>query len=490
MELGRKLAVWWLDRFCTVGKPIAPKIFGRDWTLKRPPTPGLKAQFCRHINARVGDPRLPQPLESDSMALRLEVHRQQGAARLATLHLPHAQVATPVFMPVGTAATVKAVPQDTLESLGAQIVLANTYHLYLRPGHDVVRRLGGLHRFMSWPHALLTDSGGYQVFSLSNIRTVTPEGVEFRSHLDGSKHFLSPERSIEVQLALGADIVMAFDECTEYPAEHSRARQSLELTLDWAKRSLAYFRAHSHEVPWGRDAAGFSTPSRQAGTPVEMTNEKDRTVISTGAGPSEARGRAVEKPALPADAATPSLFGIVQGGMYPDLRRESAERLVAMDFDGYAIGGLSVGEPRHLTREVIETTLEFLPKDKPRYVMGVGYPDEIAEYAQLGVDMMDCVLPTRAARHGLLFTSEGRVNIKNKQYAEDGNPPDPNCGCPVCQRYSRAYLRHLATSGEALSATLNTIHNLAFYLDTMRRVRDSIKQGPLEIRAYPPRIHS
>jgi len=209
-----------------------------------------------------------------------------------------------------------------------------------------------------------------------------------------------------------------------------------------------------------------------------MTTVQNKAVISTGAGPSEARGRGVEKPVLPEDGATPSLFGIVQGGMYPDLRRESAERLVEMDFDGYAIGGLSVGEPRHLTREVIERTLEFLPKDKPRYVMGVGYPDEIVEYAQLGVDMMDCVLPTRAARHGLLFTSQGRVNIKNKQYAEDPNPPDPACACPVCGRYSRAYLRHLATSGEPLSATLNTIHNLAFYLDTMRRVRDSIRQGP------------
>jgi queuine tRNA-ribosyltransferase len=413
------------------------------------------------------------------MAL-LEIQQQQGAARLATLHLPHAQVATPVFMPVGTAATVKAVPQDVLERLGAQIILGNTYHLYLRPGHEVIRRLGGLHRFMSWPHALLTDSGGYQVFSLSNIRKVTPEGVEFRSHLDGSKHFLSPERSIEIQLALGADVIMAFDECTEYPAEYSRARQSLELTLDWARRSKDYFDAHGHEVPWGKGTAGFSTPSRQAGTPVEMTTVPNKTVISTEAEPSAARGRAVEKPAVaPSDTASPSLFGIVQGGMYLDLRRESAERLVEMDFPGYAIGGLSVGEPRHLTREVIERTLEFLPKDKPRYVMGVGYPDEIVEYASLGVDMMDCVLPTRAARHGLLFTSEGRVNIKNKQYAEDPNPPDLKCGCPVCGRYSRAYLRHLATSGEPLSATLNTIHNLAFYLDTMRQVRDSIRQASL-----------
>jgi queuine tRNA-ribosyltransferase len=304
--------------------------------------------------------------------------------------------------------------------------------LYLRPGHELIRRLGGLHRFMSWPRALLTDSGGFQVFSLSKIRKITEDGVEFRSHLDGSSHFFSPERSIEVQLALGADIVMAFDECTEYPADYARARQSLDLTLRWARRSLDYFQAHQNEAPWS----------------AELN-------------------------------ANPSLFGIVQGGMYMDLRRESAERLVAMDFPGYAIGGLSVGEPRHLTREVIESTLEFLPRDKPRYVMGVGYPDEIVEYAALGVDMMDCVLPTRAARHGLLFTSVGRVQIKNKQFADDPGPPDPNCACPVCRRYSRAYLRHLANSGEPLSAVLNTTHNLAFYLDTMQRVRDSIQRGSL-----------
>jgi queuine tRNA-ribosyltransferase len=366
------------------------------------------------------------------VALTFKVHHQDGPARQASLILPHATVPTPVFMPVGTVASVKAVPQDMLEALGAQIILGNTYHLYLRPGHELIQRLGGLHKFMSWPRALLTDSGGFQVFSLSKIRKVTEDGVEFRSHIDGSKHFFSPEHSIAVQLALGADIIMAFDECTEYPADYARARQSLDLTLRWAQRSLDYFLAHQNETPWS----------------AELN-------------------------------ATPSLFGIVQGGMFMDLRRESAERLVAMDFPGYAIGGLSVGEPRHLTREVIESTLEYLPKDKPRYVMGVGYPDEIVEYAALGVDMMDCVLPTRAARHGLLFTSQGRVNIKNKQYAEDSGPPDPVCQCPVCQRYSRAYLRHLATSQEPLSAVLNTVHNLAFYLDTMERVRDSITRGSL-----------
>jgi queuine tRNA-ribosyltransferase len=374
------------------------------------------------------------------VSLRFQIDAESGPARLASLQLPHADVPTPAFMPVGTVATVKAVPQDVLESLGAQIILGNTYHLYLRPGYELIQRLGGLHRFMSWPRALLTDSGGFQVFSLNSLRKVSEEGVEFRSHIDGSRHFFSPEHSIAVQLALGADIVMAFDECTEYPADRTRARQSLDLTLRWAARSKNYFDAHQHEIPWFR-------PEPDAYTP--------------------------------APGSTPSLFGIVQGGMYLDLRRESAERLVEMDFPGYAIGGLSVGEPRHLTREVIEWTLEFLPKDKPRYVMGVGYPEEIVEYAALGVDMMDCVLPTRAARHGLLFTSQGRMNIKNRQYADDANPPDPACQCPVCRRYSRAYLRHLANAQEPLSAVLNTIHNLAFYLDTIERVRDSIKRGSL-----------
>lgn len=339
--------------------------------------------------------------------------------------LPHAAVETPVFMPVGTVATVKAVPQHLLEDLNVQILLGNTYHLYLRPGHEAIRRMGGLHRFMSWERAILTDSGGFQVFSLSELRKVTEDGVQFRSHLDGGLHFFSPEHSMDVQIALGSDIAMAFDECTEYPAEYGRARKSLDLTLRWAERSKRHFDAHKFECSWGE---GF-------------------------------------------EGQTPNLFGIVQGGMYLDLRRESAERLVEMDFPGYAIGGLSVGEPRERTREVIAATLPLLPKDKPRYVMGVGYPDEIAEYARMGVDMMDCVLPTRAARHGLLFTSEGRLNIKNRKFAEDQNPPDSNCACMVCRRYTRAYLRHLMAAQEPLSAVLNTLHNLAFYLETMRKVR-------------------
>ena len=360
------------------------------------------------------------------MSLRLKILAESGSGgRRGELELPHRTVQTPVFMPVGTAGTVKAVPQETLEALGAEIILGNTYHLYLRPGHEAIRRMGGLHRFMSWPRALLTDSGGFQVFSLSALRKVTDEGVRFRSHLDGSSHCFTPEHSVDVQLALGADIAMAFDECTEYPADRARAEESLRLTMAWARRSLDYFRAHGDEVVWREEFEGR----------------------------------------------TQSLFGIVQGGMYGDLRRQCAEQLVEMDFDGYAIGGLSVGEPRELTLEMIAEVLPLLPKDKPRYVMGVGYPDEIEQYARLGVDMMDCVLPTRAARHGLLFTSEGRVNIKSKRYAEDQGPVDPACECMVCRRYSRAYLRHLMQAGEALSGTLNTIHNLAYYLGIMERVR-------------------
>jgi queuine tRNA-ribosyltransferase len=365
--------------------------------------------------------------------LNFQIKSTSDTARRASMALAHATVQTPVFMPVGTQATVKAIPQSLLEELGAQIILGNTYHLYLRPGHELIRRLGGLHQFMSWPRALLTDSGGFQVFSLSDLRKVTEEGVRFRSHLDGSSHFFSPEHSIDVQIALGADIIMAFDECTEYPADYSRARQSLDLTLRWAQRSKDHFIAHQYERPSSEAFAGQ----------------------------------------------TQNLFGIVQGGMFTDLRRESAEKLVEMDFPGYAIGGLSVGEPRDLTREMIEAVLPLLPADKPRYVMGVGYPDEIVEYAALGVDMMDCVLPTRAARHGLLFTSEGRLNIKNRRFAEDQGPLDPECRCMVCARYSRAYLRHLFVTQEVLGAVLNTLHNLAFYLDTMESVRDAIQLGTL-----------
>jgi queuine tRNA-ribosyltransferase len=379
----------------------------------------------------------------------------QAGGRRGRMHLAHRTIETPVFMPVGTAGTVKAVPQDVLEALGAEIILGNTYHLYLRPGHEAIQRMGGLHRFISWPRAMLTDSGGFQVFSLSALRKVTDEGVSFRSHLDGSSHFFTPEHSIEVQIALGADICMAFDECTEYPADRSRAMESLRLTMAWARRSLDHFREHRHEVPW--------------------FNELRVPQVRGPHGQVFVRG--VEVPLLGPgkEQLSQSLFGIVQGGMYRDLRRESAERLVDMNFDGYAIGGLSVGEPRELTLEMIAEVLPLLPTNKPRYLMGVGYPDEIEQYARMGVEMMDCVLPTRAARHGLLFTSEGRLNIKGKRYAEDQGPPDPACSCPVCQRYSRAYLRHLMHTGEALSGTLNSIHNLAYYLGIMERVRKSLQ---------------
>jgi queuine tRNA-ribosyltransferase len=368
------------------------------------------------------------------MSILLEIQRTaESGGRRGVLALPHGAVQTPVFMPVGTAASVKAVEQGLLEELGAnekgaQIILANTYHLYLRPGHELVRRMGGVHRFMSWRRPMLTDSGGFQVFSLSKLRKITPDGVEFRSHLDGSKHFFSPEHSMDVQIALGADIAMVFDECVEHPASYERTRASMGLTHAWARRSKDHFESHKHLVPWHEELGG----------------------------------------------ATQSLFGIVQGGMYADLRRESAERLVELDLPGYAIGGLAVGEPREVTREMIALTLEFLPKDKPRYVMGVGYPDEIEEYAKMGVDMMDCVLPTRAGRHGLLFTSEGRINIKKQEYAEDQGPIDAACRCMVCQRYTRAYLRHLFAAGETLAAVLNSVHNLAFYLDTMERVRGEL----------------
>lgn len=375
------------------------------------------------------------------MALQFEVLRAApGGGRRGMMTLPHGAVETPVFMPVGTAASVKAVEQGVLEKIGdertgAKIILANTYHLYLRPGHELIARLGGVHRFMSWDRPMLTDSGGFQVFSLSELRKVTPDGVEFRSHLDGSKHFFSPEHSMDVQIALGADIAMAFDECVETPASWERTRDSMGLTHAWAQRSHDHFAANAHRVPWHEELGG----------------------------------------------ATQNLFGIVQGGMYADLRKESAERLVEMEFPGYAIGGLAVGEPREVTREMIARTLEWLPKDKPRYVMGVGYPDEIEEYAKMGVDMMDCVLPTRAGRHGLLFAREAdgsviRMNIKRKEYAGDQGPIDAACRCMVCQRYSRAYLRHLFVAGEPLALTLNSVHNLHFYLATMERVRGELAE--------------
>ncbi len=364
------------------------------------------------------------------MSFRFQIEARDGAARAGRFFTPHGEVQTPVFMPVGTLATVKGVPQDTLEELGVEILLNNTYHLYLRPGVEMVRQLGGVQKFMAWNHPILTDSGGFQVFSLSDLRKVTEAGVAFRSHLDGSSHFFSPESAIAAEIGLGADIIMAFDECTEHPAEYARTRDSMEMTLRWAQRSKDYFEAHKQEAPWFAERRETQT-----------------------------------------------LFGIVQGGMFPDLRRESAQQTVEIDFPGYAIGGLSVGEPRPMTYEMVDAAIHFLPEDKPRYLMGVGTPEEIVHYVAAGVDMMDCVLPTRAARHGLLFTSEGRLTIKNARFANDDGPLDPNCRCKVCARYSRAYLRHLYASNELLAQTLNTIHNLAHYIDTMRRVRQAIILG-------------
>jgi queuine tRNA-ribosyltransferase len=393
------------------------------------------------------------------VSLNFQIHNAtEAGGRRATLTLPHGAVQTPVFMPVGTAATVKAVPQSVLEELNAEIILANTYHLYLRPGHELIARLGGVHKFMSWNRPMLTDSGGFQVFSLAKLRKISQEGVEFRSHLDGSKHFFSPEHSMAVQIALGADVMMVFDECVETPASWERTRDSMALTHAWAERSKQYWLAHRHETPWAREGIGKREHGIEGVSSSALT-----TPCSLFPTPSHQ-----------------SLFGIVQGGMYADLRIESAKRLVEMDLPGYAIGGLAVGEAREVTREMIALTLEHLPKDKPRYVMGVGYPEEIEEYARMGVDMMDCVLPTRAGRHGLCFIREDpadraskvlRFNVKRQDNAEDQRPLDEGCACMVCRRYTRAYLRHLFASGEPLGATLNSVHNLAFYLETMARVR-------------------
>ena len=389
-----------------------------------------------------------------------------------------------------------------------------------------MRELGGVQKFMGWERPILTDSGGFQVFSLSDLRKVMEEGVAFRSHLDGSSHFFSPESAIAAEIGLGADIIMAFDECTEYPAERSRAQASMEMTLRWAKRSKEYFEAHKEEVPWYRfslfavrsspelglghrssapeqeqvlrfaqddnpespDRAGFMGGLEKLQVPrfarddKQDGGDKEKQVLrfarddnrDLGGSPSgEKRMANSEK----REGQTQALFGIVQGGTYLDLRRESAERTVELDFPGYAIGGLSVGEPREMTYEMVNAAIPHLPADKPRYLMGVGTPEEIVQYVAQGVDMMDCVLPTRAARHGLLFTSEGRITIKNARYAKDEGPLDPRCGCRVCRRYSRAYLRHLYVSNELLAQVLNTMHNLAYYLDTMRRVRQAIKAG-------------
>lgn len=344
-----------------------------------------------------------------------------SGARLGRCHTAHGVFHTPAFIPVGTQATVKAMTPEELRDLGAEIILSNTYHLYLRPGHERIRRLGGLHRFMHWEHPLLTDSGGFQVFSLNSLVKVSEEGVEFQSHLDGSRHFITPEKAIAIQEALGADIIMCLDECTPYPASHEEAECSLQRTLKWSRRCR-----ESHQA------------SHQA------------------------------------------LFGIVQGGMYSDLRRKGVEVLVEIGFDGYALGGLSVGENQEIMVRVIAETAPLLPENLPRYVMGLGMPGDMIKAVREGVDMFDCVLPTRNARNGMLFTRSGKMAIKNAKYAEDPSPIEPGCPCYTCRNYSRAYLRHLYFAEEILAFRLNTIHNLHFYLTFMREMRQAIAEDRLD----------
>nr|WP_320116332.1 tRNA guanosine(34) transglycosylase Tgt [uncultured Desulfuromonas sp.] len=342
-----------------------------------------------------------------------------SSARRGRLHTAHGVVETPVFMPVGTQGTVKGMLPESLHDLGAQIILGNTYHLFLRPGHELVKKLGGLHRFMNWSGPILTDSGGFQVFSLGQLRKIDEDGVRFQSHLDGSHQILTPESSIEIQQALGSDIIMVFDECIPYPATREYVIDSTERSMRWAKRCK---QAHN----------------RQDGS---------------------------------------ALFGIVQGGMHEDLRRKSAHDLMEIGFDGYAIGGLSVGEEAAVMYEVMDYTLPELPADRPRYVMGVGTPENLIEGVRRGVDMFDCVMPTRNARNGVLFTSFGKISIKQAQYREDERPIDPDCDCYVCRHYSRAYLRHLYQSNEILSSMLNTMHNLHYYVQLMAQVRHALDEG-------------
>ena len=348
---------------------------------------------------------------------------KQTGARRGIIHTPHGDIQTPVFMPVGTQATVKSMTPDELKDMiDAKIILSNTYHLYLRPGSKLVKEAGGLHKFMNWDRAILTDSGGFQVFSLGDLRKITEEGVEFKSHLDGSRHFLSPEKVMEIENALGADIIMAFDECVEYPAEYDYTKQSMERTTRWAKRCKE---AHKNT-------------ENQA------------------------------------------LFGIVQGGMYKDLREKSAKDLVDLNFPGYAVGGLSVGEPTELMCDILEFTTAFLPKDKPRYLMGVGTPEDLLDGIKRGVDMFDCVLPTRNARHGSFFTSEGKKQIKNAQFWDDPRPLDENCDCYCCKNHSRAYLRHLYKCGEGTAQALMSIHNIKFLIDFAKKARQAILEDRFE----------
>ncbi|NLX70160.1 MAG: tRNA guanosine(34) transglycosylase Tgt [Clostridiales bacterium] len=356
------------------------------------------------------------------MSFKFELIKQcsSSGARLGRVYTPHGSFETPVFMPVGTQATVKAMAPKDIEEVNANIILSNTYHLYLRPGHELIEQAGGLHKFMNWNRSILTDSGGFQVFSLNELREVTDEGVHFRSHLDGSKHFISPEKAIEIQNALGADIIMAFDECVPYPCEYERAKKAVERTTQWAKRCKD---AHKREEQ--------------------------------------------------------ALFGIIQGSLYKDLREKSAQQIIELDFPGYAIGGLSVGEPKPLMYDMLEHTVPFMPKEKPRYLMGVGSPDCLIEGVIRGVDMFDCVLPTRVARNGLAMTSRGKVMLRNAVYQNDFDPLDPECDCYTCSNFSRAYLRHLVKAGEILASMLITLHNIRFLIKLMEDIRQAIRDDSI-----------
>jgi len=368
------------------------------------------------------------------MSFAFTLHETDGPARLGEIRTPHGLVHTPAFMPVGTQGAVKAMRHVDLEAIGAEIILGNTYHLFLRPGDELIARRGGLHAFIGWTRPILTDSGGYQVFSLAARRDVTEAGARFRSHLDGTQHLLTPERAVDIQARLGSDIAMVLDECLGYPAARDAVAESMQRSLRWAGRCRERMRelraGGSHRIP--------------------VTN------------PGQAQ------------------FGIVQGGVFEDLRHESAAATVAIGFEGYAIGGLSVGEPTGVMYDIVETTARRLPERQPRYLMGTGTPEDLVECVARGIDMFDCVMPTRNARNGQLFTSEGRINIKNARYAEDDRPLDARCACYTCRTHSRAYLRHLYMAGEMTAGALNTLHNLSFYLDTMRKIREAISLRAFE----------
>jgi len=353
------------------------------------------------------------------VTIGFDILARDGAARLGRLTTAHGVIETPVFMPVGTAATVKAMTPDAVALTGARLVLGNTYHLMLRPGAERIAALGGLHRFMNWPHAILTDSGGFQVMSLAALRKITEEGVAFRSHLDGSRYLLTPERSVEIQRLLGSDITMAFDECTPFPAERGQVEESMELSMRWAERSRAAFE------------------------------------------PRPGQG----------------IFGIVQGGVHPDLRERSAARLVGIGFEGYALGGLAIGEGQQTTFAMVEATVPYLPQDRPHYLMGVGKPSDIVGAVRRGVDMFDCVLPTRSGRTGQAFTRAGTLNLRNARHADDPAPLDAQCRCPACTGFSRAYLHHLTKAGEILGSMLLTTHNLTYYADLTADLRAAIREG-------------